>query len=114
MKAVYFAIRYILIFLKELTIANYQVAKLVLAPKLKIRPGFVAIPMDADTDFEVTCLANSITLTPGTITVHLPQERHVIVIHALDITEDPQAVRDSVKTVLEANILKFTRVGSEK
>ncbi len=114
MKAVYFAFRYILIFLKELTIANYQVAKMVLAPKLKIRPGFVAIPMDADTDFEVTCLANSITLTPGTITVHLPEERHVIVVHALDVTEDPQTVRDSVKTTLEANILKFTRVGGDK
>jgi len=114
MRQLYFAIRYILIFLKELTIANYQVAKLVLAPKLKIRPGFVAIPMDADTDFEVTCLANSITLTPGTITVHLPAERHVIVIHALDVADDPQAVRDSVKNTLEANILKFTRVGGEK
>ena len=114
MRRIYFALRYILIFLKELTIANYQVAKLVLAPKLKIRPGFVAIPMDADTDFEVTCLANSITLTPGTITVHLPAERHVIVIHALDVTEDPQTVRDSVKNALEANILKFTRVGGDK
>jgi len=114
MRQLYFAIRYILIFLKELTIANYQVAKLVLAPKLKIRPGFVAIPMDADTDFEVTCLANSITLTPGTITVHLPAERHVIVIHALDVADDPQAVRDSVKNTLEANILKFTRLGGEK
>jgi multicomponent Na+:H+ antiporter subunit E len=113
MKQIYFAIRYVLIFIKELTIANYQVAKLVLAPKLKIRPGFVAIPMDADTDFEVTTLANSITLTPGTITVHLPAERHVIVIHALDV-EHPQAVRDSVKSSLEANILKFTRVGGEK
>jgi hypothetical protein len=38
----------------------------------------------------------------------------VIVIHALDVTEDPQAVRDSVKTALEANILKFTRVGGDK
>lgn len=114
MKAAYYALRYILIFLKELTIANYQVVKLVLAPKLKIRPGFVAIPMDADTDFEVTALANSITLTPGTITVHLPKERHVIVIHALDVTDDPQVVRDSIKRALEANILKFTRVGGDK
>jgi len=114
MRQLYLAIRYIVIFLKELTIANYQVTKLVLAPRLKIRPGFVAVPMEAETDFEVTCLANSITLTPGTITVHLPAERHVIVVHALDVTEDPQAVRDSIKNALEANILKFTRAGGEK
>lgn len=110
MKRLYYFLRYALIFSRELIQANYQVVKMVLSPQLRIRPGFVAVPMDADTDFEVTSLANSITLTPGTITVHLPEERHVIVVHALNITEDPEAVRQRIKRELEANILKFTRV----
>jgi len=111
MRRLFYFLRYALIFSRELIQANYQVTKMVLSPKLRIHPGFVAVPMDADTDFEVTSLANSITLTPGTITVHLPEERHVIVIHALNITEDPEAVRQGVKRELEANILKFTRAG---
>ena len=110
MKRLFYFLRYVFIFARELTLANYEVAKLVLSPRLRIHPGFVAVPMDADTDFEVTSLANSITLTPGTITVHLPEERHVIVVHALNVTEDPETVRQGIKRELEANILKFTRV----
>ena len=110
MRRLLYFLRYVFIFVRELSLANYQVAKLTLTPELQIRPGFIAIPMDADTDFEVTSLANSITLTPGTITVHLPEERHVIVIHALDVQEDAEEVRQGVKRELEANILSFTRV----
>ena len=110
MKRLYYFLRYAFIFSRELVLANYEVVKMVLSPQLKIRPGFLAVPMDADTDFEVTSLANSITLTPGTITVHLPEERHVIVVHALNVTEDPETVRQGIKRELEANILKFTRV----
>lgn len=109
MKRLLYALRYVFIFARELTLANYEVTKLVLSPQLRIHPGFIAVPMDADTDFEVTSLANSITLTPGTITVHLPEERHVIVVHALDVTDDPERVRMAIKQELEANILRFTR-----
>jgi len=109
MKRVYYFLRYCVIFMKELTIANYQVAKLVLSPTLKIKPGFISVPMKADTDFEVTSLANSITLTPGTISVHIPDDRQQIVVHALDVGDDPEAVRQSIKIALEANILKWTR-----
>ena len=102
-------IRYVGIFWKELILANYQVVKLVLSPTLRIRPGFISVPMKAKGDFEVTTLANSITLTPGTISVHIPDDRHAIVVHAIDISEDPDNVRKSIQDALEANILKFTR-----
>ncbi|MDP6152735.1 MAG: Na+/H+ antiporter subunit E [Phycisphaeraceae bacterium] len=106
-------IRYIMIFLYELTIANIQVARLVLSPTLRIRPGFLSVPMEAQTDLEVTSLANSITLTPGTISVHVPDDRHAIVIHVLNIGKDEEAIRRSVKTQLESNILRWTRGKSE-
>ncbi|MEE9211944.1 MAG: Na+/H+ antiporter subunit E [Phycisphaeraceae bacterium] len=109
MKRAYHAVRYVFIFLKALVLANIEVAKLVLSPVLKIRPGFLAVPMEASSDFEITSLANSITLTPGTIAVHVPEDRHVIVIHALNVGDDPDRVRRGVKQVLEANILKWTR-----
>jgi multicomponent Na+:H+ antiporter subunit E len=110
MKRLFYMLRYCLIFTRELVLANYEVTKLVLTPELKIQPGFIAVPMDAESDLEVTSLANSITLTPGTITVHLPEGRNVIVVHALNVTEDPEGVRRAIKEELEANILKFTRI----
>ncbi|MEX2214094.1 MAG: Na+/H+ antiporter subunit E [Phycisphaeraceae bacterium] len=102
-------VRFVGIFWREMLLANYQVIKLVLSPTLRIRPGFISVPMKAKGDFEVTTLANSITLTPGTISVHIPDDRHAIVVHAIDIGEDPENVRKSIQESLEANILKFTR-----
>jgi len=105
----YHLIRYAFIFVWEVIVANVQVVRIVLSPTLRIRPGFLAVPMRAKTDLEVTSLANSITLTPGTIAVHVSDDRHDIVIHALDIGDDPDDVRRSIQTTLEANILNWTR-----
>ena len=109
MTRAYHLIRYLFIFSIKLVKANFEVVKLVLSPKLRIRPGFLAVPMKAKTDFEITSLANSITLTPGTISVHVDPEAETIVIHALNIGEDPDQVRNTVRNSLEANILKWTR-----
>jgi multicomponent Na+:H+ antiporter subunit E len=105
----FYALVYLVKFVKELTLANYQVAKLVLSPAAKLKPGFVAIPLAARTDLEITSFANSITLTPGTISVHIPDDRRVIVIHAIDVGDDLDALRRATKDALEAPILRFTR-----
>jgi multicomponent Na+:H+ antiporter subunit E len=112
MTRLYYAIRYGFIFARALIKANVDVAKIVLRPRANFRPGFLAVPMRAETDFEITTLANSITLTPGTITVHVVREHRIIVIHALDVGNDADAVRADVQQTLEANILKFTRAGA--
>lgn len=109
MRRLFNALRYGAIFLKAFLKSNVDVAKRVLAPTLTIRPGFVEIPMEATSDFEVTMLANSVTLTPGTITVHVDRDRGTILIHALDVGDDPEAVRRDVCETLEANILNWTR-----
>lgn len=102
-------LRYLVILAREIWLSAVTVAKLVLGPLDRLRSGFVAIPMDAESDLEITVLANSITLTPGTITVHVEPAKRTLVIHAIDIGHDPEEVRRSIKTTLEANILRWTR-----
>jgi multicomponent Na+:H+ antiporter subunit E len=109
LRRIFFAVVYFFKFMKELTVANYQVAKLVLSPSAKLKPGFVAVPLAATTDFEITGFANSITLTPGTISVHVSDDRDVIVIHAIDIGDDLDGLRRATKEALEAPILRFAR-----
>lgn len=113
MRRIYYFVRYLFIFAKALVLANIDVAKKALAPTIRIRPGFLAVPMLASSDFEITTLANSITLTPGTISVHIARDHRTIVIHALDVGDDPEAVRKDVQLTLEANILKWTRAGRQ-
>jgi multicomponent Na+:H+ antiporter subunit E len=109
LRRLFFAVAYFFKFMKELTLANYQVAKLVLSPAVKLKPGFIAVPLTARTDLEITSFANSITLTPGTISVHIPDDRRVIVMHAIDVGDDLDALRQATKDALEAPILRFLR-----
>lgn len=107
-------LRFLGILTREIWMSAVTVAKLVLGPVDRLRSGFLAIPMEARTDVEITTLANSITLTPGTITVHVEPASHTIVVHAIDIGKDPDDVGRSIKTVLEDNILRWSRAGREK
>lgn len=68
-RAVAAAVAYLFVFLAELVKANLDVAFRVLNPALPIKPGIVRITTRLKTPLARTLLANSITLTPGTITV---------------------------------------------
>ncbi|MEW6268451.1 MAG: Na+/H+ antiporter subunit E [Thermodesulfobacteriota bacterium] len=104
-------LRFLGILTREIWWSAVTVAKLVFAPVERLRSGFLAIRMDVRSDLGITTLANAITLTPGTITVHVEPTKHTIVIHAIEIGHDPDEVRQSIKTVLEANILRWSRPG---
>jgi multicomponent Na+:H+ antiporter subunit E len=68
--------------LVEIVKSNIEVAKIILSPKLKIKPQFIKINNPLKTDFNRVIYGNAITLTPGTITVEL--EKDYIIIHALN------------------------------
>jgi multicomponent Na+:H+ antiporter subunit E len=74
-------IRFSLVLLVEIVKSNIEVAKIILSPKLKIKPQFVKINNPLKSDFNRVIYGNAITLTPGTITVEL--EKDYIIIHAL-------------------------------
>ncbi|MEO2054384.1 MAG: Na+/H+ antiporter subunit E [Nitrospira sp.] len=93
-------LRYIFVFLYEVIKANLQVVKIVLSPKLNITPGIIAYKMDVESDAGITLLANSITLTPGTLTVDLSKDKKTLYIHALHI-EDARVLELSIKNSLE-------------
>jgi multicomponent Na+:H+ antiporter subunit E len=67
--------------LREIWTANLQVVRLVLDPRLPIDPVVVSLPTRYATDLARTTLANSITLTPGTITLDVDGE--TLVVHAI-------------------------------
>ena len=66
---------------KEITKANIDVAKLILDPKLPITPVMVRVPATQATDVGKVIYANSITLTPGTVSVEVLD--HEILVHAI-------------------------------
>ncbi|QCX32605.1 sodium:proton antiporter [Caloramator sp. E03] len=81
-------IKYVfVIFPKELWKANVDVAKCALSPSLPVNPGIVKIPSNLKSEYALSMLANSITLTPGTITMDVAEDRgkNYYYIHCIDV-----------------------------
>ena len=81
-KYLIWGIQYIGILLREIIIANIAVLKIILLPKKKIHPVLVKFPAPLKSHLLQVILADSITLTPGTITVRLYEEKFEV--HCLD------------------------------
>lgn len=91
---------YLARFLYEIVKANVLVAKIVLAPRLRIRPGIIAYKLGVKSEGGITLLANSITLTPGTLSVDVSDDKKTLYVHALDI-EDPRKTEQEIRDSLE-------------
>jgi multicomponent Na+:H+ antiporter subunit E len=76
---------YLPLFVWECLKANLDVAYRVAHPDLPIKPGIVKIKTKLRSETGLTFLANSITLTPGTLTVDINQEEGVLYIHWINV-----------------------------
>ena len=83
LKSVFYTIWYLLVFLTELIKSNIDVARRVLTPALPINPGIVKTKTVLKSKMGRMILANSITLTPGTLTVDI--EDDILYIHWIDV-----------------------------
>jgi multicomponent Na+:H+ antiporter subunit E len=82
---------YFVVLIREIIKANVDLALRTLNPKLPIYPGIVEIDADFPSDEAYTLIANSITLTPGTITVDIDKDKKKMYIHWIHVeTEDPK------------------------
>ncbi|MCX7556978.1 Na+/H+ antiporter subunit E [Xanthomonadaceae bacterium JHOS43] len=93
--------RLIAIVLYDIVRSNIHVARLVLGPESAIKPGWVWVPLDLTNIHGITALASLITLTPGTVSAELSDDRRYLLIHALDL-QDPEALIDEIKSRYEA------------
>ena len=84
-KRVAYAIAYVPYFLWAMIMANLDVAYRVLHPKRPINPGIVECKTVLDNDLGKLTLANSITLTPGTITLDVRDDKYYI--HWIDVKD---------------------------
>lgn len=95
-----FFIRYAFTFLWEMIKANFNVAYIVINPKLPIKPGIVKIKTELTKDTARTVLANSITLTPGTMSVDINPETGEIYIHWIKVkSKDPKDVQENTNKI---------------
>ena len=105
-RILYFFI-YIFKFFWEMIKANFEVAYLVIHPYLPIKPGIVKIKTKLSKDSAITVLCNSITLTPGTLTVDVNKEKQEMYIHCIKVKAE--SVDEATKQISH----KFEKILTE-
>ena len=100
---------WLFIFPGELIKANVNMAKLVLGGCKNVRPGIVKIPSELQSDYGRAARANSITLTPGTITMEIAEEegQAQYYVHWIEAESDGAEAGEAIKGRMEKWIGRF-------
>jgi multicomponent Na+:H+ antiporter subunit E len=98
---------YVPVFFFYVIRANLDVVYRALHPKMPINPGIVKIKTNLKTDSGITALANSITLTPGTLTVDLTDDGYLYV-HWINVkSDDVEAATQLIAQKFEWFLMKI-------
>lgn len=79
-------LRFILVVLYDIVVANVTVARLILGPAERMQPAFLVMPLALRSELAISLLANTISLTPGTVSTFLSADRRCLIIHSLHTT----------------------------
>ena len=78
----------------DIIVANLAVARRVLGPLARLKPGFIEVPLDLGHPDAVALLAGIIAITPGTVVVDIDDGRTRILVHVLDLDEPGQLIAE--------------------
>lgn len=103
-------LRFFGVFAWDIVRGSFQVAWLILKGPAHLRPAFVEVPLALTTDLGISLLANTISLTPGTVSARLAANRRTLVVHTLD-TANPAALAAEIKQRYEAPLRQVFEEG---
>ncbi|MDR9468115.1 Na+/H+ antiporter subunit E [Marinospirillum sp.] len=86
------AMRQVLLVMGDIIKANLEVALLVIGPLSRMQPGFVAVPLSIERELPITLLASTISLTPGTVSCELSEDRRFLYVHVLNLVDEQELI----------------------
>jgi multicomponent Na+:H+ antiporter subunit E len=106
--AIFQPVAFVAIYLVELVASSIRVARDVIRPDFRMQSAVVGVPLSAKSNLEITMLANLVSLTPGTLTVDLSEDRSTLYVHVMDMEDgDANAFRRKLKGTLEQRVLRL-------
>ena len=94
-------------FVYELVVSSFAVVADVITPGQRSKPALIAVPLNVTTDLQITLLSNFISLTPGTLTLDVSDDRKTLYIHAM-FGEDADAIRAQIRDRFEVWVREAT------
>lgn len=91
-------------FFWELMKANLRLALDVATPRYHMRPGIIAVPLDATEDGQILLLSMLINTTPGSVALDVSPDRKTLYVHVMYM-DTPDAARDEIKQGFERRVL---------
>ncbi len=102
-------LRFIAVVLYDILVANIAVARLIMGRQERLEPAFLELRLQLRSDVAISVLANTISLTPGTVSTYLSADRRCLIIHSLHTTDPDellatirQRYESPLKEILEA------------
>jgi multicomponent Na+:H+ antiporter subunit E len=97
---VWYWIKLIVLFLYELVVSSLQVVWDVVTPQHLANPAIIDMPLDVKSDLGLLLVTNLISLTPGTLSIDVSEDRKTLRVHAM-FADDPEAVTIQLKSGME-------------
>lgn len=94
-------LRFLAVVLYDILVANLAVARLILGRQERLQPAFVVMPLALRSELAISLLANTISLTPGTVSTYLTADRSCLIIHSLHTTA-PEELLATIRQRYEA------------
>jgi multicomponent Na+:H+ antiporter subunit E len=91
-------------FLRELVKANLRLALDVATPRFNMKPGIIALPLDATTDGQILLLSMLINTTPGSVALDVSPDKKVLYVHVMYM-DTPDGARRDIKEGFERRVL---------
>lgn len=88
------ALRLLGVFLKDIVVSNFEVARRILGPEHAIQPRFVWVPLEIRNEQGLAVYASMITMTPGTLSVDITPDRRWLLVHAFNVGDEAALLRD--------------------
>ena len=85
----------------DIVLANIEVGRRILGPESAIQPRFVWLPLSLRDPHAIVALAGIVTLTPGTLSALIAEDRRHLLIHAFNVEDEAALIRD-IQTRYEA------------
>ncbi|MFP4226635.1 MAG: Na+/H+ antiporter subunit E [Desulfobacterales bacterium] len=95
-------------FIWQLLVSNFRVLWDVITPRQISKPGVIAVPLDAKTDFEIMMVANLVSLTPGSLSLDVSDDRKTLFVHMMFL-DNVEAARREIKQGIEKRVLEAIR-----
>lgn len=105
MKIIYLA-EFVVFYIYSLFKANLRLAWDIITPGIPFMPGIVRVPVDFKTNTGLMAFANLVSMTPGTLTMYISEDKKMVYIHSLYL-KDKKIFRNIIKNDFEKRIKKI-------